>query len=145
MEKTKQCEQCGAVITYQRGNKKYCDECARQRKLDRAKQSKQEAKLLHGPRLCKLCGAPILEGKRVYCDYCRTLTLEERNEVTERVQKKQRSCRFTIDELARLARQYRYPYNTYGRLKSCLELTGQLPRNEYRRDCKEMEAGHEQT
>lgn len=69
----------------------------------------------------------------------RTLTPEERKKAAERVQKKQRSCRFTVDELARLARQYRYPYNSYGRLKSCLGLTGQLPRSEYRRDC---EVGH---
>ena len=135
MEKTKQCQQCGAVITYQRGNKKYCDNCARQRKIDRTKQSQ----LLYGPRRCKLCGAPISDERRTYCGYCRTLTPEERKKAAERVQKKQRSCRFTVDELARLARQYRYPYNSYGRLKSCLELTGQLPRSEYRRDC---EVGH---
>lgn len=139
MEKTKQCQQCGAVITYQRGNKKYCDNCARQRKIDRTKQSRQEAKLLYGPRRCKLCGAPISDERRTYCGYCRTLTPEERKKAAERVQRKQRSCRFTVDELARLARQYRYPYNSYGRLKSCLELTGQLPRSEYRRDC---EVGH---
>lgn len=139
MEKTKQCQQCGAVITYQRGNKKYCDNCARQRKIDRTKQSRQEAKLLYGPRRCKLCGAPISDERRTYCGYCRTLTPEERKKAAERIQRKQGSCRFTVDELARLARQYRYPYNSYGRLKSCLELTGQLPRSEYRRDC---EVGH---
>lgn len=38
-----------------------------------------------------------------------------------------------LSEVAKLARQYWYPYNTYGRMKGSLNATGQLPPDKFRR------------
>jgi len=131
MVKVKQCEMCGKEITYQRSNKRYCEDCSkaknRQRKIENMRlASKRIAR-------CMVCGGPVIPGSGSfkYCAFCRTLTAKEREAYAK--QKESRKIGYSLVELAALAKQYRPPYATYGKLKSYLHMTGKLPPEEYKR------------
>ena len=131
MVKVKQCEMCGKEISYERANKRYCEKCLKARERQRKAESIRSASRYIAR--CVVCGGPVIPGggSSKYCAFCRTLTVKEREIYVK--QKESRKIGYSLVELAALAKQYRPPYATYGKLKSYIHMTGKLPPEEYRR------------
>lgn len=135
MEKWKLCQICGTPIPYLRADKKYCDQCAKDRAREMARQSKMRKRHAQ-PKYCNCCGARLSESERRFCNHCRTITKEQRKEKRQSIQaqkEKQKIPTYTVDQIASLSRKYRSPYNTYGKLQSYISMCGKLPPESYLR------------
>lgn len=132
--KWKPCEICGKPVAYLRADKKYCPACAKDRAREMARLSKLK-KRHERPKFCNCCGAR-LDGEEVrFCRYCKSLTPAQRKAEREKREAKRTAPKpaYSVDQLAQLARQYRSPYNSYGKLRAYLGTTGKLPPDGYRR------------
>ena len=81
-----------------------------------------------------LYGGARLDGEEVrFCRYCKSLTPAQRKAEREKREAKRTAPKpaYSVDQLAQLARQYRSPYNSYGKLQSYISIHGQLPPKSY--------------